>query len=125
MRCLARYIFTTSPPRAGTIEFTPTPATYAPSAARNFSGERGYAALTIARHAQLRNTSFVAWQAIARPSMSQRTAARWWKKTPTAWKKWPKSGQGRSGSGGGQHEVRAETEQQSEQQRPGDERRHR
>ena len=34
---MTRYIFTTSPPRAGTIEFTPTPATYAPNTVRSLS----------------------------------------------------------------------------------------
>ena len=80
-----------SPPRAGTIEFTPTPATYAPSAVRYLSRSPGYAARTIVHQAAARRNSFATWQASASARNCHCTAVRWWKKTSTAWRKWPKS----------------------------------
>ena len=59
MRFLIRYSLTTSPPRAGTTELTPTPTTYAPRAVRYLSFALGYAASTIARQAPARNSSLM------------------------------------------------------------------
>src|SRR2546430_2702020 len=75
--------------------------------------------------ARARRNSLITWQRSARPSAVHPTSVRWWKKTATAWKKAPRGRQGTSGSGGDQDPVRAEAEQQAEQERPGDERRHR
>src|SRR5712671_1178990 len=99
---------------------------YAPSAERYFSRSPGYEARMMFCHARPRKSSFATWQASASPSGAHSTWLRWWMKTATAWKKAPiLAPYGRSGSGGDQDPVRGEPEQQPEQERPRDERRHR
>src|SRR3569623_1200020 len=76
-------------------------------------------------HARPRKRSFVTWHASAIPSGAHCTCRRWCTKTATAWKKACKDAYGRSGPAGDQDPARAEAEQEPDEQRPGDERRHR
>jgi hypothetical protein len=62
---------TTSPPRAGTIALTPTPAKTAPMIGRQRTGSFGYAAWMMLRHARLTASSRRMWNETPRSSAPQ------------------------------------------------------
>src|SRR5712692_2224557 len=75
-----------SPPRTGTIAFTPAPATDAPKTLRQRTRASGYAAARTFRHARDRAQIFANWQRSAKRTGVQAIACRWSKNAVKALK---------------------------------------
>src|SRR6202795_4341988 len=80
------YSLSRSPPRTGTIAFTPAPAKYAPATLRQRTAEPGNAAAGMFRHARVRTATFARWQSSANSTGVHAIARRWSMNAVKAWR---------------------------------------